>query len=79
MSAILAYVEHDGGHADRLSLEMLALAARLASATGVPLHAVLAGAGAEAAAAELGGHGVATAHLIGHPRLDAYARKHHSP
>jgi electron transfer flavoprotein alpha subunit len=73
VSAILAFVEHDGGHADRLSLEMLTLAARLATATGVPLHAALAGAGAEAAAAELGGYGVATAQVIGHPRLDAYA------
>jgi electron transfer flavoprotein alpha subunit len=73
VTAILAYVEHDDGHPDRLSLEMLALAGRLARASELPLHAALVGAGAETAAAELGGHGVQTAHVIGHPRLDAYA------
>ncbi len=73
MTAILAWVEHADWHADRLSLEMLTLARGLADATGLPLHAALAGDGAEAAARELGGHGVATAHLIAHPRLDAYA------
>ncbi len=73
MSAILAYVEHADGHPDRLSLEMLTLARRLGEATGLPVHAALAGEGAEAAARELGGHGVSTAHVIEHPRLDAYA------
>jgi electron transfer flavoprotein alpha subunit len=73
MTAILAFVEHADGHPDRLSLEMLTLARGLAAATGLPVHAALAGEGAEAAARELGGHGVSTAHLIEHPRLDAYA------
>ena len=75
MTAILAYVEHDGGQIDRLSLEMLALAGRLAGSSGATLHAALTATGPEAAgaAAELGRHGVTTAHLIEHPRLDAYA------
>jgi electron transfer flavoprotein alpha subunit len=73
VTAILAYVEHADGQPDRLSLEMLTLARGLAEATGLPVHAALAGEGAEAAADELGGHGVATAHLIAHPRLGDYA------
>lgn len=73
MSAILAYVEHDDGRPDRLSLEMLALAARLAEESGLAIHAALVGAGAERAAGELSGHGVATAHVVAHDRLDAYA------
>ena len=70
---ILAFVEHVEGRVDRLSLEMLALGRRLAEATGATLEAALSGAGAEPAAAELGRHGVTTAHLIAHPGLDAYA------
>jgi electron transfer flavoprotein alpha subunit len=73
VTAILAYVEHDDGHPDRLSLEMLALAGRLAEATGLPVHAALAGIGAGEAAGDLGAHGVTTAHVIRHDRLDAYA------
>ena len=73
VTAILAFVEHADGHPDRLSLEMLTLARGLGAATGLPVHAALSGEGAEAAARELGGHGVATAHLITHPRLDDYA------
>jgi electron transfer flavoprotein alpha subunit len=73
VSAILAFVEHEAGHADRLSLEMLALAGRLAAGLGVPLHAALVGPGADAAAGELGAHGVSSAHVITDPRLDAYA------
>ena len=73
MTAILAYVEQEGGQVDRLSLEMLAVAGRLATALGLPVHAALAGDGAGEAAGRLGGHGVSTAHVIGHDRLDAYA------
>ncbi len=73
MSPILAYVEHEAGLPDRLSLEMLTLAAGLATATGVPLHAAIAGSGAREAAGALGGRGVSTIHVIEHERLDAYA------
>ena len=73
MSAIVGLVEHADGVPDRLSLEMLALAARLGRDLDMPVHAVLVGDGAAAAAGSLGGHGVAVAHVIEHPRLDAYA------
>ena len=43
---ILALVEHADGRPERLSLEMLTLAGRLAGASGEPLEAVLLGAGA---------------------------------
>jgi electron transfer flavoprotein alpha subunit len=72
VSAILALVEHANGAADRLSLEMLALAGRLGRDLGLPVRAVLVGDGA-AAAATLGGYGVAAATVVEHPRLDAYA------
>ena len=73
MSAIVGLVEHVGGTPDRTSLEMLALAGRLGAELGLPVHAVLVGDGAGEAAAALAGHGVATAHVVEHPRLDAYA------
>ena len=73
MSAIVGLVEHADGVPDRLSLEMLALAARLGRDLDMPVHAVLVGDGAAAAAGSLGGHGVAVAHVVEHPRLDAYA------
>jgi len=78
VSAVVGLVEQVGGVPDRLSLEMLAFAARLGGELGVPVHAVVVGEGgdeasAAAALAALAGHGVATAHLVEHPRLDAYA------
>ena len=69
---ILTIVEHAGGRPDRLSLEALVLARRLAAGGG-PVHAVLIGEGARAAAAELGGQGVAVAHVVEDPRLAAFA------
>ncbi len=73
MSAILAYVEHDAGQTDRLSLETLTLVGGLARATGSDVHAVMSGPGAREAAGALGAHGVSTVHLLDHPQLDAYA------
>ena len=73
---ILALVEQAGGSPDRLSLEMLALAHRLAEVSGAvagPVHAVLFGADARTAAAGLAGHGVSTATVVEHERLDEYA------
>jgi electron transfer flavoprotein alpha subunit len=70
---ILTIVEHAGGRLDRLSLEALVLARRLAAGGGGPVHAVLIGEGARAAAAELGGQGVAVAHVVEDPRLAAFA------
>ncbi len=71
MSGILVLVEHVDGRPDRLSLESLGLAGGLGPALGVPVHAVLMGPAADAAG--LGAFGVATAHVVSHDRLDAYA------
>ena len=70
---ILTFVEHDGGRADRSSLESLTLARGLAERSGEPLEALLIGDDAEAAARQLGDHGVSTAHVVGDPRLAAYS------
>jgi electron transfer flavoprotein alpha subunit len=73
VSGILALVEHDGGRPDRLSLEALAIAGRLATELGTTVDAALVGPVADGAAAGLGAFGVATAHVIADDRLDAYA------
>jgi len=66
---VLALVEHEGGQVDELSLQALALARSL----GEPIAALLVGAGGRDAAAQLGAHGVATAHVAEDERLAAYA------
>jgi electron transfer flavoprotein alpha subunit len=68
---VLTLVEHDAGQPDELSLQALALARNLAS--GEPLHALLVGEGAREAGAQLGAHGVASAHVAEDERLAAYA------
>jgi electron transfer flavoprotein alpha subunit len=68
---VLALVEHQDGQVDDLSLQALALTRNLAS--GEPLHALLVGEGAREAAAQLGAHGVASAHVAEDERLAAYA------
>ena len=73
MSAVVALVEHAGGAPDRVSLEALSLAGRLGDELGIPVHVVLVGEDAEAAVAALAGYGIATAHVVQHERLDAYA------
>ncbi len=73
MSGILALVEHEASRPDRLSLEALAVAGRLATALGTTVHAALLGPGADEAAAGLGAFGVATAHVVADDRLDPYA------
>ena len=70
---ILAIVEHAAGQPDRLSLEALVLARRLAADGAGPVHAVLIGEGARSAAAELAGQDVAVAHVAEDPRLAAFA------
>jgi electron transfer flavoprotein alpha subunit len=73
---IIALVEQTGGSPELLSLEMLALARRLAEvagAAGGQVHAILFGAEAHMAAAGLAAHGVATASVVEHERLDDYA------
>ncbi len=69
---ILTLIEHVDGRPDRLSLEALTLARKLAAATGEPLHTVSFGADAREAATQLGG-GVAVAHVVEDDRLSAFA------
>jgi electron transfer flavoprotein alpha subunit len=75
VSAILVLVEIAEGGPDRLSLEALALAARLKTTLGGEVHAALIGeeASTATAAAGLGAYGAATAHVFGGDRLAAYA------
>ena len=73
MSGVLVLVEHDAGRPDRLSLEALAIAGSLGSRLGTAVEAVLIGPGADGVAPGLGGYAVATAHVVRHDRLDAYA------
>jgi electron transfer flavoprotein alpha subunit len=68
---ILVFVEHEGGHADRLSLEAIAVGRRLADETGGELEAVTVG--GEPVAAELAGCGVARVHVAALDGLDDYA------
>jgi electron transfer flavoprotein alpha subunit len=68
---VLVVVEHAAGQVDELSLQALALARDLAA--GEPLEALLVGAGGRDAAAQLGAHGVARAHVAEDDRLAAYA------
>lgn len=72
---ILVFVEQALGEADRLSLEALALARRLAGVLGdAPVEAVLFGPESAAAAGTLGANGVRTAHVISDPEIaGAYA------
>jgi electron transfer flavoprotein alpha subunit len=71
--AVLVFLEHVGGEPDRLSLEAIALARRIASSLGAPLDAVVLGTGADAASARLGTHGVGLAHVATDTRFDDYA------
>ena len=73
-AAVLLFVEHVGGEPDRLSLEAVAVARRIAATLGgVPVEAVVLGSRAGSTAASLGAHGVATVHAAADPRLDTYA------
>ena len=78
MSSILVFVETVGGSPDRLSAEALAFADGLGGSTAGTVDAVVVAgdedaAGAESAAAVLGGYGVETVHLVASDRLGAYA------
>jgi electron transfer flavoprotein alpha subunit len=70
---ILTLIEHVDGRPERLSLEALTLAAKVAAATGEPHHTVSLGAGAGEAAGQLGGRGVAVAHVVEDDRLSDFA------
>jgi electron transfer flavoprotein alpha subunit len=66
---VVVLVEHGPEGVDELSLQALALARGL----GEPLAALLVGPGGAEAAADLGAHGVASAHVAEDARLDAFA------
>ena len=66
---VLVLVEHGPEGVDELSLQALALARQL----GEPVEALLVGPGGADAAAGLGAHGVASAHVAEDDRLGAYA------
>jgi electron transfer flavoprotein alpha subunit len=68
---VLVVVEHAAGQVDELSLQALTLARDVAA--GEPVEALLVGAGARDAAAQLGPYGVVTAHVAEDERLTAYA------
>jgi electron transfer flavoprotein alpha subunit len=70
---ILVLVEHADGRPERLSLEALALASRLAGAAGEPVEAALVGPGSREAAAGLAGRGITVAHAAEADRLAAFA------
>jgi electron transfer flavoprotein alpha subunit len=70
---ILVLVEHGGGRPERLSLEALAIAGRLAAASGGPIEAVLVGREAREAAGLLGGRDVELVHAVEHDRLGTFA------
>ena len=67
----LVYVEHQDGRPDDASLQAIALAREITG--GAPLDTLLAGPGAEDAAAGLGAHGVATAYIAEHEALASHA------
>jgi electron transfer flavoprotein alpha subunit len=73
VSAILVLVEHDDGAPDRLSLEALTMAGRLAGVLGGTIHAAVVGPGADRVASDLGRYGVSTVHVVTHERLETYA------
>lgn len=70
---VLAFVEQADGDPDRLSLEALGLARRLAGKLGAPLEAVVLGTGAQATASRLGAYGAGDVHVAQDGRLDDYA------
>lgn len=70
---ILAFVEHESGLPDELSLEALTLARELATAEGAALGAVVFGEEGAALADELGPYGVEEIHHVTHDDLEGYA------
>jgi electron transfer flavoprotein alpha subunit len=68
---LLVLCDHSDGEPTEVSLQALTLARGIAQ--GGPIDALLVGPGGREAAADLGAHGVATAHVAEHDALDAYA------
>jgi electron transfer flavoprotein alpha subunit len=68
---LLVLCDHNDGEPTEVSLQALTLARGIAQ--GGPIDALLVGSGGREAAASLGAHGVATAHVAEHDALDTYA------
>ncbi len=70
---LLAFIDHDRGTLNKISLEMLTLARGVAQEIGSPLATVLIGEPARTLVEEIKGYGVSQAYLILHDKLDDYA------
>jgi electron transfer flavoprotein alpha subunit len=70
---ISVFVEHDRSQLDVLSLQALTYGRRLATAVGVPLHAIVVGDDSTKLQELLSPYGVSQLYLIQHPRLAEYA------
>ncbi|MGA9159497.1 MAG: electron transfer flavoprotein subunit alpha/FixB family protein, partial [Actinomycetota bacterium] len=72
MTAVLTLVEHDAGVPEATSLQALTLGRRLAERLGLPLHALVVGAGPPIASM-LGAYGASVVHIAEHDALDGFA------
>jgi electron transfer flavoprotein alpha subunit len=70
---IVTLVEDTDGRPERLSVEALSMAQTISAATGEPLDTISFGTGARETATQLGGRGIATAHVVEDARLAAFA------
>jgi electron transfer flavoprotein alpha subunit len=70
---LLCLVDHERGEPDELSLQALTFGRSMAEQLGVNLHAIVVGEAARDPAPRLAAHGVSTAHVVEHERLDEYA------
>jgi electron transfer flavoprotein alpha subunit len=72
MRDVIVYIEHKGGAARRVSLELATKAAEVAQALGGKAHAVVLGAGAQAVAAALAAYPLDAIHVTEDADVDAY-------
>ena len=72
MTAVLTLVERDAGVPEATSLQALTLGRRLAERLGLPLHALVVGAGPPIASM-LGAYGASVVHIAEHEALDGFA------
>jgi len=70
---VLAFVEHDSGTVEDVSLETLTLARDVAEQVGEPLEAIAFGPEAEGIAAEVGEFGVVDLDVVADERIATYA------
>src|SRR5688500_10368757 len=73
MSSVLVFVETKDGKAKKASLEALSIGKKIATAAGVPLHAVAGGANAAGVAESAGKAGAEKLYVVADAQLDAYS------